>query len=388
MNNIKISVIVIYKDEKNLENCINSLLKQTFTNIEIILVNNAAPDNTQNIVNKAVEQDERIKLITLPFENDEAFAKKAGLGISDGDFIFFINKNENIPTNFIMDKYVNSNIKENIKIKDNHLYRRSFLENDEEITGLIQEKIKQEIENYSKTIKEQKEEIKKEFDKFYQTNEENIKNNSYEITCRFNQLEKNFYEKDYLQKEYVKNTIEENNKYNEAAIKTVYEDISKIYDYINGEINKKGSEINKVYEEITKNYNYTEELIENKKNELIESSNNKANSLNEKVNELEKEIILRYTNLKRLMDMQLDDLKLKLNSSGFESNSSENYINKTLSENLDNIYSQLNKITDSFYTEISNTYKELNNKIIENKEEYKYLLEQKTIELEEKTNRK
>ena len=59
-----VSVIVcIYNSEKYLDKCITSLLNQTLKNIEIILVNDASPDNSKEIMEKYAMQDSRIVTI-------------------------------------------------------------------------------------------------------------------------------------------------------------------------------------------------------------------------------------------------------------------------------------------------------------------------------------
>ena len=158
-------------------------------------------------------------------------------------------------------------------IKNNNLYRRSFLENDTEISSIIEKELAIKLEDSAKKIKEQKQEIRDEFNKFYQNNVQTIKNNSYEVVCRFNQLEKLFYEKDYEYQSKIDNFIQGAWENINAPTKQIYEDISKVYDYISSEINLKGGEINRVYEEITKNYHYTEEIVNRKANELSELTN-------------------------------------------------------------------------------------------------------------------
>lgn len=60
----KVSVIVpIYNAEKYLENCIESLLRQTYENIEIVLVNDGSTDNSKKICEKYLANDSRIQLI-------------------------------------------------------------------------------------------------------------------------------------------------------------------------------------------------------------------------------------------------------------------------------------------------------------------------------------
>ncbi|MBQ9245014.1 glycosyltransferase family 2 protein [bacterium] len=386
MNKPKISVIIVYNNKSNLENCLKSVLAQTFSNIEVICVNNASKDNAQDIVKQYANKNECIKLIELPYENDAMFAKRAGLGVAEGDFIYFISPEKELNSNFLMNEYINTSVKENIKIENNHLYRRNFLENDEEITGFIKEKIELEAKKYAQLLKEEKESIKKEFDKFYQINAENIKNSAYDITCRFTQLEKNFYEKDYQYNEKIQNSLKEYNEQNKENTGKIYADISKVYDFVVSEVNKKGTDINKVYDEITKNYHYTENLIEEKKKELLDISNNRNDNLAEKVTEIEKELTLRYVNLKRLMDIQLDDMLLKINSISPKGTEDNNSLNKTLSDNIDNMYVQINKLSSSFYEELTKMYKETNEKFIQAKAEYNNNLDKKISELRNEFN--
>ena len=59
-----VSVIIpVYNASKYLDECLDSLVKQTFTNIEIICVNDASTDDSLNILQKWAKKDERIKII-------------------------------------------------------------------------------------------------------------------------------------------------------------------------------------------------------------------------------------------------------------------------------------------------------------------------------------
>ncbi len=389
MNNPRISAIIIYKDKNNLEECLKSITEQSFSNIEIICINNAAKDNAEQVVKNFAEKDERIKLINLPFENDENFAKKAGIGVAEGEFICFIKPNKEISKDYLKDIYLNTALKSDIEIEDNHLYRRNFLENDEEITKIIEDKVQKILEKQSESIKEEKESITKDFNNFYETTAENIKNSTYDITCRFGQLEKNFYDKDYEFQQTLQKSLKEHGENFDEKIHNVYEDISKVYDYINSEINQKGAEIGKVYEEITKNYHYTEQLIEDRKNEFAEVTNNKRDIISAKLKELEKDIVVRYVNLKRIMDTQLDEIKLNISAiSGEPVDNTANYVNKAVSENIDKVYSHINNTSSSLYNDITKMYKELNERIITDKAENKYLTEMKISELRNEINSK
>ena len=85
-----ISVIVpIYGIEKYLTKCIESIISQTYKNLEIILVNDGSPDNSAKICDKYTKIDERIKVIHK--ENGGLVsARKAGLLASTGEYIAYV----------------------------------------------------------------------------------------------------------------------------------------------------------------------------------------------------------------------------------------------------------------------------------------------------------
>ena len=62
--NVKISIIVpVYKVEKYLDKCVNSIVGQTYKNLEIILVDDGSPDNCPAMCDEWAQKDSRIKVI-------------------------------------------------------------------------------------------------------------------------------------------------------------------------------------------------------------------------------------------------------------------------------------------------------------------------------------
>ncbi len=90
MNSPLISVIVpIYKVEKYIRQCIESITTQTYRNIEIILVDDGSPDNCPLICDEYAIIDSRIKVIHQ--ENKGLIeARKSGLRVSTGDYVCFV----------------------------------------------------------------------------------------------------------------------------------------------------------------------------------------------------------------------------------------------------------------------------------------------------------
>lgn len=91
---MKVSIIIpIYNSEKYLKRCIDSVISQTYKNLEIILVNDGSTDNSVNICNEYVKQDSRIKLISK--ENGGlSSARNKGLEYVTGDYVFYLDSDD------------------------------------------------------------------------------------------------------------------------------------------------------------------------------------------------------------------------------------------------------------------------------------------------------
>ncbi len=89
-----ISVIVpIYKVEKYLDRCVNSLINQSYKELEIILVDDGSPDNCPLMCDEWKERDNRIKVIHK--ENGGlSDARNAGLEIASGEYIGFVDSDD------------------------------------------------------------------------------------------------------------------------------------------------------------------------------------------------------------------------------------------------------------------------------------------------------
>ena len=96
-----ISVIVpFYNVEKYLEECLDSIQNQTYSNIEIILVNDGSTDNSKEICEKYCKQDNRFKLINQTNQG-QSVARNNGVVASTGEFIVFVDSDDIILTNYL-----------------------------------------------------------------------------------------------------------------------------------------------------------------------------------------------------------------------------------------------------------------------------------------------
>lgn len=95
----KISIIIpVYKVEEYLPKCLDSIVRQTYTNLEIILVDDGSPDKCGEICDKYAKEDSRIKVIHK--ENaGVARARNDGIEIATGDYISFIDSDDWIAEN-------------------------------------------------------------------------------------------------------------------------------------------------------------------------------------------------------------------------------------------------------------------------------------------------
>lgn len=94
MDGEKISVIVpVYRVELYLRKCIDSIVNQTYRNLEIILVDDGSPDNCGAICDEYVMRDSRIKVIHQANSGVSA-ARNAGLNISTGEWIAWVDADD------------------------------------------------------------------------------------------------------------------------------------------------------------------------------------------------------------------------------------------------------------------------------------------------------
>lgn len=101
MAEVLISVIVpVYKVENELDRCVQSILGQTYKNLEIILVDDGSPDKCPEMCDRYAEKDRRIKVIHK--ENGGlSDARNAGLDIANGEYLAFIDSDDWVEENFI-----------------------------------------------------------------------------------------------------------------------------------------------------------------------------------------------------------------------------------------------------------------------------------------------
>lgn len=99
----KVSIIIpVYKVEKYIDRCIQSVINQTLKEIEIILIDDGSPDRCPRICDAYAIKDKRIKVI---HKNNEGlgFARNTGIKIATGDYIAFVDSDDYIEPNMYSD---------------------------------------------------------------------------------------------------------------------------------------------------------------------------------------------------------------------------------------------------------------------------------------------
>ena len=105
MNKVEVSVIVpVYNVGKFLAKCLESLVGQTFKNIEIICINDGSTDNSLEILNSFAGKDERIILVNQPNQGVSK-VRNCGLEMARGKFLLFIDGDDYIASDFVEKLY-------------------------------------------------------------------------------------------------------------------------------------------------------------------------------------------------------------------------------------------------------------------------------------------
>lgn len=96
-------IIPTFNDESDILNCLNSIFDQTYTNWEVIIVNDASNDNTLDIITSHWSADERIRVFTNAQNKGPGYSRKVGINMASGEFIMFVDSDDLLPSKAIAD---------------------------------------------------------------------------------------------------------------------------------------------------------------------------------------------------------------------------------------------------------------------------------------------
>ena len=122
---LKVSIIIpIYNVEQYLPKCLESVINQTYKNLEIICVNDCSPDGSLKICQGYAQKDSRIKLINREQNGGLSAARNSGLEVASGEYVYFIDSDDYIDSDYI-EKMVSEAVKNNAKVvlNTNILYK-------------------------------------------------------------------------------------------------------------------------------------------------------------------------------------------------------------------------------------------------------------------------
>ncbi len=96
----KISIVVpVYQAEKYISECIDSVINQSFSNWEMILVDDCGGDKSMDIVKDYAQKERRIRFIESDNNEGPMVARETGYKISKGEYVTFLDSDDTLPHN-------------------------------------------------------------------------------------------------------------------------------------------------------------------------------------------------------------------------------------------------------------------------------------------------
>lgn len=115
MNDLISIIIPVYKGENFLKTCVDSVLAQTYENIEVILVDDASPDASGEICDAYAIKDKRVRVIHFEANEGISIARNHGIEASSGKYLMFIDDDDYIAPD-MCEILLENLIKENAQI--------------------------------------------------------------------------------------------------------------------------------------------------------------------------------------------------------------------------------------------------------------------------------
>lgn len=101
-----VSVIVpVYNGEKHLRQCVESIFKQTYEKLEILLINDGSTDGSALLCEQLRQEDSRVKVIHKYKNEGLGAARNTSLDVASGDYIVFLDADDWIDPNHVSDLY-------------------------------------------------------------------------------------------------------------------------------------------------------------------------------------------------------------------------------------------------------------------------------------------
>ena len=124
-----VSIIVpMFNASNRIETCLNSILNQTYQNLEVVVVDDGSKDNSYNLVKRLAEKDNRIKLL-IQENGGVSKARNTALDNISGDFVEFVDSDDTIEKDMVetMVNLLESNDCDLAECNNDHPFFRTFL---------------------------------------------------------------------------------------------------------------------------------------------------------------------------------------------------------------------------------------------------------------------
>lgn len=105
MNDLISIIVPAFNIAKDLRQCVESILAQTYANWELILINDASYDQTGELCREFESKDERIKLIELATQHGVATARNIGIKAANGEYLTFIDGDDFVSPTYLAHLY-------------------------------------------------------------------------------------------------------------------------------------------------------------------------------------------------------------------------------------------------------------------------------------------
>ena len=102
MNKVVSVIVPVYNREDSISKCLSTIVKQSYKDLEIIIVNDGSTDGTLDIINKFAINDKRVKVLSKS-NGGASSARNLGLDNVNGDYILFVDSDDYLPYSAIND---------------------------------------------------------------------------------------------------------------------------------------------------------------------------------------------------------------------------------------------------------------------------------------------
>lgn len=103
---IKVSIVIpVYKVEKYLPACLDSVLNQTLHDIEVICIDDASPDRCPEILDNYAVRDNRVRVLHLPENHQQGYGRNRGTEMAKGKYVYFLDSDDMITPEALEELY-------------------------------------------------------------------------------------------------------------------------------------------------------------------------------------------------------------------------------------------------------------------------------------------